>query len=70
MDIKNFYLCIPMMWHEYMQLKLSNISEDLIAHYHLLNIATPNSYIYCEICQGMYRFPQAGSLPRSSRQKG
>jgi hypothetical protein len=40
MDIKNFYLCTPMSRYEYMQLKLSDMPEDVIAHYHLLNIAT------------------------------
>ncbi len=42
MDIKNFYLCTPMMRYEYMQLKLSNMPDDVIAHYHLRNITTPN----------------------------
>jgi hypothetical protein len=32
MDIKNFYLCTPMTRYEYMQLKLSNMPEDVIAH--------------------------------------
>jgi hypothetical protein len=70
MDIKNFYLCTPMTRYEYMQLKLSNMPEDIIAHYHLLNIATPNGYIYCKIHQGMYGSCKRGSLPRRSWQKG
>jgi hypothetical protein len=45
-----------------MQLKLSDMPEDVIAHYHLLNIATPNGYVYCKIRQGMYRLPQAGII--------
>ncbi len=53
MDIKNFYLCTPMSQYEYMQLKLSDMLEDVIAHYKLLNIATPDEYVYCEIRQGM-----------------
>ncbi len=31
-DIKNFYLCMPMLGYEYMQLKLSDMPEDIIAH--------------------------------------
>ena len=62
MDIKNFYLCTPMTRYEYMQLKLSNMPENDIAHYHLLDIATPNGYVYCEICQGMYRLLQVGII--------
>jgi hypothetical protein len=34
--------------YEYMQLKLSNMPVDVIAHYHLHNIATPNGYVYCK----------------------
>ncbi len=36
--------------------------EDVIAHYHLLNIATPDRYVYCKISQGMYRLLQAGII--------
>jgi hypothetical protein len=46
MDIKNFYLCTPMMRYEYMQLKLSNMPDNVITHYHLCNIATPDRYDY------------------------
>ncbi len=45
---------MPMTRYEYMQLKLSNMLEGIIAHYHLLNIKTPNGHIYCKIIQGMY----------------
>ncbi len=62
MDINNFYLCTPMMWYEYMQLKLSDMPDDIIAHYHLLNIATPNNCVYCKINQGMYGLLQAGII--------
>jgi hypothetical protein len=58
-DIMNFYLCTPMTRYKYMQLKLSNMPEDVITHYHLLDIATPDGYVYCKICQGMYGLPQA-----------
>ncbi len=44
-DIKNFYLCMPMSRYEYMRLKLSNMLEDVIAHYHLLDIVTPDGYV-------------------------
>ncbi len=62
MDIKNFYLCTPMSQYKYMRLKLSDMPEDVIAHYKLLNIATPDGYVYCEIRQGMYGLPQAGII--------
>ncbi len=44
--------------YEYMQLKLFDMPDDIIAHYHLFDIATPDGYVYCKICQGMYGLPQ------------
>jgi hypothetical protein len=55
--------------YEYMQLKLSDVPEDIIAHYHLLNIATPDGYVYCKICQGMYGLPQAGIIAQEQLAK-
>ncbi len=62
MDIKNFYLCTPMLQYKYMCLKLSDMPEDVIKHYKLLDIATPDGYVYCKIRQGMYGLPQAGII--------
>ncbi len=57
MDIKDFYLNTPMAWYEYMQLRLADMPKDVIAHYKLNNIATPEGYIYCKIQKGMYGLP-------------
>ncbi len=62
MDIKDFYLNTPMARYEYMQLRIANMPEDVIAHYKLTDIATHNGYIYCEIQKGMYGLPQAGII--------
>jgi hypothetical protein len=62
MDIKDFYLNTPMARFEYMQLRLSDMHKDVIAHYKLNKIATPEGYIYCEIQKGMYGLPQAGII--------
>jgi hypothetical protein len=62
MDIKNFYTCTPMTWYEYMRLKLSDMPEGVIKHYRLLDIATPDRYVYCKIRQGVYGLPQAGII--------
>ncbi len=71
MDIKNFYICMPVMRYEHMRLKLSNMPEDVIAHYHLLDIATPDGYIYCEkkIARACTDSCKRGSLLRSSWRK-
>jgi hypothetical protein len=68
MDIKKFYLYTPMTRYEYMQLKLSNMPEDIIEHYHLLDITTPDGYVYCKIHQVMYG-RKRGSLRRNYWQK-
>jgi hypothetical protein len=48
--------------YKYMRLKLCNIPANVIEHYKLHEIATPNGYIYCEIQNGMYRLPQVGII--------
>ena len=45
MDIKDFYLNTPMARYEYMRLQLADMPEDVIAHYKLNEIATPDRYI-------------------------
>jgi hypothetical protein len=63
MDIKDFYLNTPMAQYKYIQLKLSDILADIIEHYKLNEIATPNGYVYCKIQKGMvYGLPQAGII--------
>ncbi len=36
--------------------------DDVIEHYKLCNIVTPDGHIYCEIQKGMYGLPQAGII--------
>jgi hypothetical protein len=36
--------------------------EDVIEHYNLKEIATPDGAMYCKVCQGMYGLPQAGII--------
>jgi hypothetical protein len=62
MDITNFYLNTPMVRYEYMRLKLADMPVDVIEHYKLLDVATPDGYVYCEIRKGMYGLPQAGII--------
>jgi hypothetical protein len=62
LDIKDFYLNTPMAQYEYLQLKVADMPEDVIGHYKLTNIATPDRFIYCEIQKGMYGLPQAGII--------
>ncbi len=51
-----------MVRYEYMRLKLTDMPEDVIEHYKLRDVATPDGYVYCEIRKGMYGLPQAGII--------
>ena len=62
MDIKDFYLNTPMTRYEYMRLKISDMPDDVIEHYNLREIATPDGFIYCEIQKGMHGLPQVGII--------
>ena len=48
--------------YEYMRLKLADMPDDVIEHYTLCNVATPDKYVYCKIRKGMYGLPQAGII--------
>jgi hypothetical protein len=62
MDLKNFFLNTPMTRYEYTRLKLTDIPDDVIEHYKLRDVVTPDGYVHCEIQKGMYRLPQAGII--------
>eukprot|EP00804_Cyclotella_cryptica_P020760 CCRYP_016596-RA/>CCRYP_016596-RA protein AED:0.37 eAED:0.37 QI:0/-1/0/1/-1/1/1/0/339 len=68
-DIKDFYLNTPMAHPEYMQLKLSDIPDHIIALYKLDTLATPDGYVYVLIQKGMYGLPQAGIIAQQLLEK-
>jgi hypothetical protein len=45
-----------------MRLKFADMPDDVIEHYKLRDVATPDGYVYCEIRKGMYGLPQAGII--------
>ena len=53
-----------MVGYEYMRLKLADMPDDVIEHYKLRDVATPDGFVYCEISKGMgmYGLPQAGII--------
>eukprot|EP00804_Cyclotella_cryptica_P031351 CCRYP_012175-RA/>CCRYP_012175-RA protein AED:0.45 eAED:0.45 QI:0/-1/0/1/-1/1/1/0/124 len=69
-DIKDFYLNTPMACPEYMQLKLSDIPDHIIALYKLDTLATTNGYAYVLIQKGIYGLPQAGIIAQQLLEKG
>jgi hypothetical protein len=69
MDIKDFYLNTPMARYEYMQLQIANMPNDVIKHYNLTNLTTPDGYVYCKIQKRMYGLPQAGIIAQQLLEK-
>ena len=69
MDIKNFYLGTPMKRFEYLKLKLSDIPQEIIDEYNLMEKVTPDEYVYVEIRRGMYGLPQGGLLAQEQLEK-
>jgi hypothetical protein len=61
-DIKIFYLDMPMVEPKYVQIKITNISEEFILEYGLAGKEDHNGWIYFEIRHGCYGLPQAGIL--------
>jgi hypothetical protein len=61
LDIHNFYLGTPLPDYEYMRIPLSSIPTDIIAQYHLTDIASDGA-VMVEIRKGIYGLPQAGIL--------
>jgi hypothetical protein len=55
-----FYLNTPMPNPKYMRLCLNIIPDEIILHYNLCDIVTPDSWVYIVIRKGMYGLPQAG----------
>ena len=45
MDILDFYLNIPIKHPKYMKLKLSDIPQEIIDEYNLLDIVTPDDFV-------------------------
>jgi hypothetical protein len=61
MDIKNYYLGIPLPRFEYMKMLLSRFPEEIVHKYNL-NALAVDSWVYIEIQKGMYGLKQAGLL--------
>jgi len=62
MDLKDFYLNMPMARPECIQIKLADIPKDVFHHYKLQDIAEPDGYVYCRVEKGTYGLPQAGII--------
>ncbi|KAL7476408.1 hypothetical protein ACHAW6_002274 [Cyclotella cf. meneghiniana] len=68
-DIKTFNLNTPLKRYEYLKLKLSDLPEDVIKHYHLRCKVTPEGLVNIEVRKGMYGLPQAGLVAKELLEK-
>ena len=48
--------------YEYMRIPLRWFPQEILEQYNILDIASPDEYVYCEICKGMYGLKQAARL--------
>jgi hypothetical protein len=69
MDISNFYLMTPLHRVKFIQIKLSDIPNEVIREYKLREKATKNGSIYIRAKCGMYGLPQAGLLTNKILEK-
>jgi hypothetical protein len=60
MDISNFYLMTPLHHAKFVQIKLSDIPDEVINKYKLRGKATKNGSIYIRAKHSMNGLPQAG----------
>ncbi len=49
-----------------MQLKITDIPDEIIKEYNVQELETLDGYIYCKIRKGMYGLPQAGIIAQNS----
>ena len=68
MDISDFYLQTPLKRPEYIRMQLSDIPQEIIDEYKLLDKAT-NGCIYIVATKGMYGLPQSGLLANELLEK-
>ena len=61
LDIKNFYLGMPMDRFEYMKMPIGIFPQATIDQYNL-NKHAQNRFVYLEIRKAIYGLPQAGIL--------
>ena len=61
-DISNFYLNTPMERPKYLQLKISDMPNNITEQYKMNEKINPNGYVYVKIQKGMYGLPQSGSI--------
>jgi hypothetical protein len=68
MEIKNYYMGIPLPQYGYMRMLLSRFPKEIVSKYNLTALAV-NGWVYIEIRKGMYGLKQAGLLSTQLQKK-
>jgi hypothetical protein len=68
-DVSNFYLMTPLHHAKFIQIKLSDIPDEVIKKYKLRDKATKNGSIYIRAKHSMNGLPQAGLLVKKLLEK-
>jgi hypothetical protein len=61
MDIKHYYLGLPLERYEYVRIPISMVPDEIMDEYNL-HALVHNGYLYVEVRKGMNGLPQAGLL--------
>ena len=69
MDISNFYLNSPLPRPEYVWIKISNITEEIIEEYCLRKKITGGGHVHIKANKGMYGLLQAGLIANQQLKK-
>ena len=60
--IKDYFLCSPMKYYNYMKLEFRLIPDEIRQQYRLYDLVKDDGYIYVKIPKGIYGLKQAGRL--------
>ncbi len=69
LDIKNFYLNMPMSRYKYVHIKINDVPKEIGKQYNLREKVDSEGHIYIEVKKGMYGLPQAGILAQKLLEK-
>ncbi len=62
LNLKNFYLMMPMKCYEYFHIKIELFPQDTINQYYLTSKVDHNGSVHCKVRCSMYGLPQAGII--------
>ena len=69
LDLKDFYLNIPMECFEFLQMKIDHFPQDVINYYCLKEKIDDEGYLLVCIKKGMYDLPEAGIIAQKLLEK-